>query len=245
MSHHKSTSARLSPKKVRPAQTQALDVLIDAYVVDENEQQNDISFRASAVDSICGYKDNLSVITLRSGLQIPVRVKKDVLRRRIFTPDPLDGGVLNLKAYSGFPAHHTAKDANLPEQFTNASCLPPETGGKQTDDLYITAFLRPTRQSGLSVYHFKQHRFPLSALDMNKVEENASAVNKNKKMTVLFFKTANDRPFKTTSLAAIEMDLKSFVEAVNVAQMKNKKDLDLMDKTRLKVKKESSRTLSF
>ena len=187
------------------------DLLIDAMAAEKNDATafHAIAFRSNTIEYLMEVNDTVSVLVLKSNLNIPVALPFQELKQMIYAPDLSAGAALDLTPVTG----HAVQNVLVP-------ALADTFNAKENAPLMIHATLRKY-QSDLTV----DFDFNENAIASYQVVNNTRA-KLDSSVSITFNKAATTGPFGT-SHAYIDMPYNDFVALIAEANKKGMKTLDL------------------
>lgn len=202
------------------------DLVITAFAPVEGAEGGwrQIAFKAGQVDYVSQIDNDISAMTLKNGVTIPVVMGFERLRDTIYQPDMSTGNGIDLTLITG-TAVRDVQAVRLSKKFNPAAEAEPE--GKKlpfvNKPLKIAVFVRQSEQQNFQMFFITDDR-----IDWAKVEGVEQAKNgKATKLALLYDKG----PFGETSVM-IDMPRPAFMELYNKAKMEGATELDLRDWTR-------------
>lgn len=200
------------------------DLVITAFApVDSAEGGwRQIAFKAAQVDYVFQIDKDISAMTLKNGVTIPVVMSFERLRQMVYEPDMSTGSGIDLTLITG-NAVRDVQAVRLSTKFTPVA----EAEGKKlplvNKPLKIAVFVRQSEQQNFQMFFITDDR-----IDWAKVEGVEQAKNgKATKLALLYDKG----PFGESSIL-IDMPRPAFMELYNKAKMEGASELDLRDWTR-------------
>lgn len=202
------------------------DLIITAFAPVEGASGDwrQIAFKASQVDYVFQVDNDISAMTLKNGVTIPVVMSFERLRQTVYQPDMSTGSGIDLTLITG-NAVRDVQAVRLSTKFNPVA--EQETEGKKlplvNKPLKIAVFVRQSEQQNFQMFFISDDR-----IDWAKVEGVDQAKNgKATKLALLYDKG----PFGETSIM-IDMPRPAFMELYNKAKMEGATELDLRDWTR-------------
>lgn len=202
------------------------DLIITANAPVEGAENGwrQIAFKASSVDYVFQVDAEISAMTLKNGVTIPVVMGFERLRQTVYQPDMSTGNGIDLTLITG-PAVRDVQAVRLSTKFNPVAEEEkgPEKRPLVNKPLKIAVFVRQHEQQNFQMFFISDDR-----IDWAKVEGIEQGKNgKATKLALLWDKG----PFGETSVL-IDMPRPAFMELYNKAKMEGATELDLRDWTR-------------
>lgn len=202
------------------------DLIITAFAPVEGAEGGwrQIAFKAQQVDYVSQIDNDISAMTLKNGVTIPVLMAFERLRDTVYQPDMSTGNGIDLTLITG-NAVRDVQAVRLSKKFNPAADTEAEAKKLPfvNKPLKIAVFVRQSEQQNFQMFFISDDR-----IDWAKVEGVEQAKNgKATKLALLYDKG----PFGETSVL-IDMPRPAFMELYNKAKMEGATELDLRDWTR-------------
>lgn len=200
------------------------DLIITAFAPVEGAEGGwrQIAFKAQQVDYVSQIDNDISAMTLKNGVTIPVVMAFERLRETVYQPDMSTGNSIDLTLITG-RAVGDVQTVRLSKKFNPAAGAETEKRPFVNKPLKIAVFVRQSEQQNFQMFFISDDR-----IDWAKVEGVEQAKNgKATKLALLYDKG----PFGESSVL-IDMPRPAFMELYNKAKMEGATELDLRDWTR-------------
>ncbi len=204
------------------------DLVITAFAPVEGADGGwrQIAFKASAVDYVFQIDNDISAMTLKNGVTIPVVMGFERLRQAVYEPDMSTGNGIDLTLITG-KAVGNVQAVRLAKKFNPAAEeAPAADAGKRplvNKPLKLAVFVRQSEEQNFQMFFVTDDRINWAKVEGVEQGKNGKAT----KLALLYDKG----PFGETAIL-IDMPRPAFMELYNKAKMEGASELDLRDWTR-------------
>ncbi|MCC7038667.1 MAG: hypothetical protein IT560_15370 [Alphaproteobacteria bacterium] len=204
------------------------DLIITAFAPVEGAEGGwrQIAFKAQQVDYVFQIDSEISGMTLKNGVTIPVVMGFERLRQTVYQPDMSTGNGIDLTLITG-NAVRDVQAVRLSKKFNPAAEGEAEPEIKKrpfvNKPLKIAVFVRQHEQQNFQMFFVSDDRIDWARVEGVEQGKNGKAT----KLALLYDKG----PFGETSIL-IDMPRPAFMEIYNKAKMEGATELDLREWTR-------------